>query len=206
MLPRTACTLVLLGLLALGGPTQALAGEAEQATDELPGVDARLRLLGQASLSSYDLSSWLGGGVFVQGLIHGPVWFSAGGGLETRPEEQATTSAGRLAVPLQVGFRFAAQLPGGLEVRGGSDLLVVLESVEQASGESRTLTPRPGGLLETGLSVPLGGPVAFDISVSIGAVRREPSSELPGLPALPGPDPRFQLRLGVRFELGPGSP
>jgi hypothetical protein len=52
-----------------------------------------------------------------------------------------------------------------------------------------------------GLAVPLAARVALDLAVSLGAVVREQPSNVDDLPPLIGPEPRFQLRLGVRFDI-----
>lgn len=165
-----------------------------------------VRLLGQASLSAYDGSSWLGGGLLIEGRVAGAVWFIGGAGVETRPKAQSTTSAGHLAVPTQFGFRRVAFLPGKLELRGGGDFLLILEEGLDEGATERTLTARPGGLLEMGLTVPLGQRLALDLAVSMGAVIRQQPSEVEGLPPLIGPAPRFQLRIGLRFNVDPKQP
>jgi hypothetical protein len=54
-----------------------------------------------------------------------------------------------------------------------------------------------------GLTLPLGQRLALDLAVSIGAVIRQQPSEVTGLPPITGPAPRFQLRLGLRFNVDP---
>lgn len=189
-----------LGLM-LFGPAPALATESAPDPKE-----PTVRLLGQASLSAYDGSSWLGGGLFIEGRVAGAVWFIGGASVETRPKEQSTTSAGHLAVPTQVGFRRVALLPGKLALRGGGDFLLILEEALDEGATERTLTARPGGLLEMGLTLPLGQHLALDLAVSMGAVLRQQPSEVAGLPPLIGPAPRFQLRLGLRFNVAAKQP
>jgi hypothetical protein len=199
------------GLLLLLCPASARANEPLPSDQHLPPQPSEanipaVRLLAQASLTAYDESSWLGAGLAIEGRVAGAVWFIGGASFETRPEVQATTSAGRFTVPLQLGFRRVAFLPGRLELRGGGDFLLVFEAALPAGEEERVLAPRPGGLLEIGLTLPLGRRLNFDLALRMGAVFREHPSEIPGLPPLSGPDPRFQLRMGLRLNLDPNRP
>ena len=196
------------GLLLLLCPPSARATEPLPSGQQIPPRPSEakvpaVRLLAQASLSAYDESSWLGGGLAVEGRVAGAVWFIGGASVETRPDVQVSTSAGRFTVPVQLGFRRVAFLPGRLELRGGGDFLLVFEAALPAGEEERVLAPRPGGVLELGLTLPLGTRLDFDLALRMGAVIREHPSEIPGLPPLTGPDPRFQLRMGLRLNLDP---
>ena len=175
------------------------------AAEVSPKSPPALRILGLASLSSYDGSSWLGGTLVFEGRVDGAVWFVGTVSAETRPEIQSTSSAGRFALPTQFGFRRVARLPGGIELRGGGDFLLILENAMPEGEEERVLAPRPGGLLELGLTLPLAGRVGLDLALGMGAVIREQPSEVAGLPPLVGPDPRFQLRMGLRIHLSDPS-
>ena len=190
---------------AIASPTHAseapAPGTGSASEVEAPTSEPLLRILVQSGLSSYDNSSWLGGTFSVGGRVAGAVWFVAGAGVETRPESQVTTSAGRVAVPATFGFRRVAALPQGIELRGGGDFVLMLEEGLSPDSAERVLRPRPGGLLEMGLAVPLAARVALDLAVSLGAVVREQPSKVDDLPPLIGPEPRFQLRLGVRFGI-----
>jgi len=192
-------------LLAVTSPAVAADAVPPTATPASEGhsqtAEPRVRLLVQSGLSSYDNSSWLGGTFSVGGRVAGAVWFVAGAGVETRPESQATTSAGHFTVPATFGFRRVAALPQGIELRGGGDFVLMLEEGLNPGSTERVLRPRPGGLLEMGLAVPLAARVALDLAVSLGAVVREQPSNVDDLPPLIGPEPRFQLRLGVRFDI-----
>jgi hypothetical protein len=194
--------LSLSALLLLAVTSPAVASDAVPPSESQSRTAApRVRLLVQSGLSSYDNSSWLGGTFSVGGRVAGAVWFVAGAGVETRPESQVTTSAGRVTVPATFGFRRVAELPQGIELRGGGDFVLMLEEGLSPDSTERVLRPRPGGLLEMGLAVPLAARVALDLAVSLGAVVREQPSKVDDLPPLIGPEPRFQLRLGVRFGI-----
>jgi hypothetical protein len=182
----------------VGAPVPASTSEASS-----PHSEPLIRLLFQSGLSSYDNSSWLGGTFSVGGRIAGAVWFVASAGVETRPQSQATTSASHLTVPATFGFRRVAVLPQGIEIRGGGDFVLMLEEGLSPDAVERTLRPRPGGLLEIGLAVPLAKRIALDLAVSLGAVLREQPSKVEELSPLVGPDPRFQLRFGLRFGIAP---
>lgn len=186
-------------------PGSAIAAGRSHAPD--PGFEPSVRLLGQVSLSAYDGSSWIGGGLLFEGRVAGAVWFSSGAGLQSRPKSQNTTSAGHLTVPAQFGFRRVANLPGDLELRGGGDFLLIFEAALETALEEpeaeRKIAVRPGGLLEMGLTLPLARTLDLELSVSLGAVIREQPSEVLGLPPLVGPALRFQLSVGLRWDLAP---
>ena len=187
--PLRVLLLSLLTLPAVPGLTQA-------ATE--PAV---LRISTQAALTSYDSSSWLGASLALEGRIAGAVWFRGAVGFDRRNLEAVTTSADQNAVPMQFGFRRVGRLPDGIELRGGGDFLLVLEEALPYGEPQRILTARPGGLLEIGMTLPLGERAALDLDVGLGAALREPPVDNLELPPLLGPTPRFQLRLGIRLDL-----
>lgn len=187
--PTRAILVALFTFVALPSSSQAAPGP--------PG----LRISTQAALTSYDSSSWLGASIALEGRIAGAVWFRGAFGFDRRNSEAVTTSAERNAMPMQFGFRRIGRLPDGIELRGGGDFLLVLEEALPYGEQERVLAARPGGLLEIGMTLPLGARAAFELDVGLGAALRELPVEDVELPPLIGPTPRFQLRLGLRVDL-----
>ncbi|MEE2828254.1 MAG: hypothetical protein VX498_03620 [Myxococcota bacterium] len=164
---------------------------------------SRLRLTSWTTLSLYDGGSWLGGGVRLQGNIYGPVWLSGGIGLDTRAATGTSSTGSTRAIPTHLGVRFEAELTQGIRIRGGGDLLLILDPPPEDADENLQVVP--GGQLSLGLSLPLGGPFAIVVEAAAGAIHSESPSPLDGLPPGMGPEPRFQLSVGLDLDLPPSK-
>ncbi len=200
--------------------TQDAAGQARAMTpEELAAIEAwraerfetnpiaglqrnRIQIRIEGGLSRLDEFSWGRFGLTARVRTIGPLWVDLGGSVALRDADELAAYDTALALPVHLGARLIADLPGAAFLGGGADLtMLVGEHCVDAPNCMREVTAEPGVRLSILGGFLLGRNFGLDVEFGGGVSRRRfPSIDGVADP-IESPDPQLRFAVGafVRF-------
>jgi hypothetical protein len=161
----------------------------------------RMHIRFAGGIGRLDEFSWGQFGLEARVRAIGPLWFDLGAELALRPADELGAYETVLALPLHVGARLVADLPGAVFLGGGADFTVAVgEHCVDAPTCRREVTAEPGVRLTMLGGLLLGQNFGVDLEFGGGVTRRR-FPPIAGSEPVEVPDPNVRFAVGafVRF-------